>query len=133
MTDDQVTPPAFESLDETVSTLLKASDIPEQVRVLLESIQVMIAKSHDYQNPKSSVMQADYYPTGVRTLFEIIWGKTLRIRSLLEAEVDPKNESLEDAFKDISNYCAISVAYLRGRVKGQDPDRDMFNRPRSAG
>ena len=55
------------------------------------------------------------------------------MRSVLEAmESDPSYtpnfESLEDSGKDLINYASFFVAYLRGGVDGQQPDRDHLNR-----
>jgi len=58
----------------------------------------------------------------------MIHQKLLRAQSLLEADGDPKFESLEDTYKDMINYCSFAVSYIRGQMEGQDPDRDMFNR-----
>jgi hypothetical protein len=46
---------------------------------------------------------------------------------LLESADDPNFESIEDTYKDMINYCSFAVAYARGKMEGQDPQRDMFN------
>lgn len=108
----------------------------EPMRILQECIDLMGKKAHDYQNPNSSVKQAMYYRHGVGTLMDIIEAKFLRLVSLIETyEADPgvapKNESIEDSFKDMANYCAIAAAYCRGKIAGQDDaNRDILNRPR---
>jgi hypothetical protein len=110
----------------------------EPMRILRECIQLMGKKAHDYQNPHSSVKQADYYRHGVGTLMDIIEAKFLRLVSLIETyeadpRIEPKNESIEDSFKDMANYCAIAAGYCRGKIQGQDPHtRDILNRPRQA-
>lgn len=101
----------------------------ESVKVLQECIDLQVRKSHDYQNPNSTVRQADYYPNGILTINDIIWAKMLRIRSLLESGSQAKNESLEDSYKDLVNYASFAVSYMRGKMEGQDPNRDMLNRP----
>jgi hypothetical protein len=106
-----------------------ASDT-ESVKVLLEAAELQRRKSHDYQNPNSTVKQAEYYPGGVRTIDDIIHAKKLRARSLIESNGTPKFESLEDTYLDMINYCSFAIAYLRGKVPGQDPNRDAFNRPK---
>lgn len=104
----------------------------ESIQALVECIDLQLQKSKDYQNPNSTVKQADYYPSGVKTIYETIWGKLLRVRSLLEAAAGgqdgPNFESIEDSFKDLINYSSFAVAYIRGEIEGQDPFRDMFNR-----
>jgi hypothetical protein len=103
--------------------------------VLGECIELQKAKSRDYQNEASTVKQADHYPHGVQTIFDMCHQKLTRARSLIDAsaanpENAPKFESLEDSFKDLINYASFAVSYLRGAMDGQSPDRDMFNKPR---
>lgn len=106
---------------------------PESVKVLQECIELQLKKSADYQNPNSSVVQADYYPHGVNTIHDIMHGKMLRMRSVLDAmEVPgykPNFESLEDSAKDLINYASFLVSYARGRIPGQNPFHDHLNRP----
>lgn len=99
------------------------------VQVLSEAADLQKKKSADYQNPNSNVVQADYYPNGITTIQDIVWAKTLRARSILEAGNTPNFESLEDTYKDLINYASFAVAWLRGQVPGQSPTRDMYNRP----
>jgi hypothetical protein len=105
----------------------------ESIKVLDECKELQLKKSRDYQNPNSIIRQADYYPGGVKTILDIIHAKALRARSVIEAmEADPSYEpnfeSLEDSGKDLINYASFLVAYCRGKVDGQDPDRDFLNR-----
>jgi hypothetical protein len=99
------------------------------IQVLNECAELQLKKSQDYQNPSSSVRQADYYPNGILTINDVVWAKMLRIKSLLEAGGDPNFESLEDSYKDMINYASFAVAWIRKGVPGQDPSRDLFNRP----
>ena len=57
----------------------------ESINVLKECIELQDRKSRDYQNPTSSINQADYYPSGCLTIHEIMHAKMLRIRSVMEA------------------------------------------------
>lgn len=105
----------------------------ESLRVLQECAEVQNKKSQDYQNEKSRIVQADYYPRGIASIMDIIHAKTLRLWSVLEAmendpEYKPNFESLEDSFKDLINYASFGVAYCRGKIPGQDPNRDFLNR-----
>lgn len=71
-----------------------------------------------------------HYRRGVDSIHDFIHQKVLRAQSILESGDDkPKFESLEDTYKDIINYCAMAVAYMRGEMDGQDKSRDMYNRP----
>lgn len=103
------------------------------VEVLRECIELQTKKSNDYQNPNSMIKQADYYPSGCLTILEIMHAKLLRMRSVMEAmqndpSYNPNFESLEDSAKDLINYASFYVAYSRGKVDGQQPDRDFLNR-----
>lgn len=102
-------------------------------QVLLDCIELMEKKAADYQNPDSKVRQADYYPSGITTIHEIMNAKMLRIQSLLEAAKSghsPNNESLQDSYKDLINYASFAAVWLDGNIDGQSPDFNMFNEPR---
>lgn len=105
----------------------------ESERVLQECIDLQRKKSQDYQNPMSTVKQADHYPHGVNTIFDMCHQKLTRVRSLLEAAEHgadaPNFESIEDTFKDLINYASFAVSFLRNKMEGQDQARNMFNRP----
>ena len=103
------------------------------VHILQECIDLQLKKASDYQNPNSGVSQADYYPSGCRTIYEIMHAKMLRIKSVMQAMENDKAynqnfESLEDSAKDLINYASFFAAWLRGDVDGQDNTRDFLNR-----
>lgn len=101
----------------------------ESCNVLEECIELQNAKGHDYQNPNSTVRQADYYPSGIQTIYEIMHAKMLRMKSLMESDPHDVNfESLEDSAKDLINYSSFFVSYLRGCVDGQKVGHDIFNK-----
>lgn len=105
----------------------------ESIKVLQECAELQDKKSRDYQNPNSRIKQADYYPRGVSTILDTVNAKVLRMWSVIEAmendpEYKPNFESIEDSAKDIINYCSFIVAYCRGKVPGQDPNKDFLNR-----
>tara|TARA_B110000444_G_scaffold97089_1_gene92122 strand:+ start:9140 stop:9481 length:342 start_codon:yes stop_codon:yes gene_type:complete len=105
----------------------------ESIKVLKECSDIQVKKSKDYQNPNSRIKQADYYPRGVMSIMELINTKTIRLWSLIEAmendpTYEPNFESIEDSLKDLINYSSFAVAYSRGKIEGQDPDRDFLNR-----
>ena len=104
----------------------------ESIKVLEECKLLQLKKSNDYQNKYSSVKQADYYPRGCYTILDIMHGKMLRIKSILEAmesnNYDPNFESLEDSAKDLINYSSFFVSYLRKKIQGQKINKDFLNR-----
>ena len=99
--------------------------------VLQECIDLQVKKSKDYQNPNSAVKQADYYPRGLESIYDMLNTKMLRIRSLMDA-IDSGHtagfEGIEDSAKDLINYASFFVAYSRHGIDGQELDRDLFNR-----
>jgi hypothetical protein len=108
----------------------------ESVKVLEECKAVQIKKSLDYQNPLSTVKQADHYPHGVQTIMDMVHQKNLRAKSLFEATQyapgsTPNFESIEDTLKDMINYLSFAVSYMRGKMDGQNPNNDMYNRPKN--
>lgn len=115
------------------SEVIKKED-RESVNVLEECIHLQRAKSKDYQNPNSRIKQADYYRHGIDSIQELIWTKTLRLESLIaaarETGHEPNFEGLQDTYKDLINYASFAVSWLRCCIDGQDPAKDMFNRPR---
>ena len=108
----------------------------ESLKVLQECAELQTKKSNDYQNPNSRIKQSDYYPRGVASILDIIQAKTLRLYSVIEAmesdpEYNPNFESIEDSGKDLINYASFAVAYIRGKMEGQDPSLDYLNKPKS--
>ena len=95
--------------------------------VLKEAIELQTSKSQDYQNPNSQVLQPMHYRRGIDTIHDIIVGKIYRAQSILESAKEPNHESLEDSYMDMINYASFAVAYLRGKMEGQNPESDIFN------
>ena len=106
-------------------------DRKESVKVLQECIDLQLKKSKDYQSDNSNVTQSMHYRRGVDTIHDILIGKLMRATSLIESGNAPNFESLEDTYKDMINYASFAVSYMRGKMDGQSPDRDMFNKPKS--
>ena len=105
----------------------------ESIKVLNECAEIQLKKSRDYQNPNSRIKQSDYYPRGVMSIMELVNTKTIRLWSIIEAmendpTYEPNFESIEDSLKDLINYASFAVAYSRGKIEGQRPDRDFLNR-----
>ncbi len=104
----------------------------ESIKVLEECAAVQKKKGSDYQNPNSNVRQAMHYRRGIDSIHDLLQGKLYRAQSLLEAASRgsdaPNFESIEDTYMDLINYASFAVEYLRGKMDGQLPDRDIFNR-----
>ena len=104
------------------------------LQVLKRAAEVQTKKSDDYQNPKSRIKQAMYYPRGCATILDSMYAKILRMQSVLEAmendpDYEPNFESLEDSCIDMINYASFFAAYMQGGMDGQEPGRDFLNRP----
>jgi hypothetical protein len=104
------------------------------LEVLKRAAEVQTKKSDDYQNPKSRIKQAMYYPRGCLTILDTMAAKVLRMQSVMEAmEFDPNYkpnfESLEDSCIDLINYASFFASYMQGKMEGQTSDRDFLNRP----
>jgi len=106
----------------------KEIETKESLNVLKECAYMQQKKSKDYQSDTSNVLQAMHYRRGIDTIHDIIIGKVTRATSLLESGNNPNFESLEDSYLDLINYASFAVSYMRGKMEGQQPDRDMFNR-----
>tara|TARA_B100001113_G_scaffold343193_1_gene330228 strand:+ start:946 stop:1296 length:351 start_codon:yes stop_codon:yes gene_type:complete len=103
------------------------------LHVLKQAADLIAKKGNDYQNPKSRIRQADYYPNGAQTILDIMTGKINRMHSVLDAMRDDENylenfESLQDSAIDLINYSAFFSAYLDHDIDGQTPENDIFNR-----
>jgi hypothetical protein len=73
-----------------------------------------------YANFKAAAQVADGF-TGVDAVFATLIGvKLARIRELTAPGRVPNNESLDDSFVDLTNYCAIWTAYRRDQRQEQD-------------
>ena len=105
----------------------------ESLKALEEAAAIQNKKSNDYQNAESRIKQAQYYPHGCATILDLIHSKVLRMYSVMEAMENDKNyqpnfESLEDSAIDLINYGSFFVSYMRGKMEGQDPDRNFLNK-----
>lgn len=103
----------------------------ESLKVLNECAEIQIKKSHDYQNEKSRIKQADHYPRGCATILDMVHQKIIRMYSVMEAIEHGENtnfESLEDSAIDAINYLSFYVSYMRGKMEGQNKDKNMFNK-----
>ena len=101
--------------------------------ILQQAISLIEKKGNDYQNPNSSIKQADYFPRGCASILDMIHIKLLRMRSIIEAiqsskEFEPNNESLKDSAIDLINYASFFAAYIDGDIDGQTNEKDLLNR-----
>ena len=76
------------------------------VNVFNESYRVFQKKRHDYGTENINML-------GLKGVFVRIWDKTWRLKHLIWENKSPENESLEDTFLDIMNYCIIALSLLK--------------------
>lgn len=108
-----VTAPVFNPQTHTVSDQL-AEQLGittvmgrKALAVAIENIKVLDAKQKDYGS--GNIAAFGEFGVLVRT-----WDKISRLRNLLTNVQDPKNESVEDSWLDLSNYAIIAVLCRRG-------------------
>jgi len=70
---------------------------------------LLLSKHRDY-GPKNISLSPGGPMNGLRVR---MWDKLARINNLIETDVDPKHESLEDSFKDMANYAIIGLLVLQ--------------------
>jgi len=71
--------------------------------------ELLLSKHRDY-GPKNISLSPGGPMNGLRVR---MWDKLARINNLIETDVDPKHESLEDSFKDMANYAIIGLLVLQ--------------------
>ena len=72
---------------------------------------LLISKHNDY-GPKNISQSPGGPLNGLRVRMQ---DKFARINNLVDNNVDPENESLEDSFKDMANYAIIGLLVLQGK------------------
>lgn len=102
------TPITFEqAIDEVVTEIRNELSSPEKVEKLLEEMkQVLIEKQFDYGH--GNILKFGEFGVLVR-----VSDKIERLKTLLENNATPKNESIYDSWKDLSNYGIIALLLRR--------------------
>ena len=80
--------------------------------ILEEQKQVLDNKGKDYQNPNSSITDADYYKWDKVPGMTMMQTKLLRYASVIEGGNNPNHEGATDSLRDLINYAARTLAYL---------------------
>ncbi len=89
------------------------SEVEFRIRKLQEEcFDIMFGvKDHDYNS--SGVDVLDYYPYGVKSALTEINRKVLRLMSLYGQDLKPKNESIDDSWRDLINYSFIGYGITK--------------------
>lgn len=103
-----MTPTTFEqAIDEVITEIRDELSSPEKVEKLLEEMkQVLIEKQFDYGH--GNILKFGEFGVLVR-----VSDKIERLKTLLENNATPKNESIYDSWKDLSNYGIIALLLRR--------------------
>lgn len=83
---------------------------------LLEPLGELIEKKHGDYNV-GRVQLEDYFPFGDKSYVQMLHVKTLRLVSLVNGQVKPSYESIEDTVRDLVNYGVFYLDYLEGARK----------------
>jgi len=101
---------------------------PEFHELLDKMKQTHDAKSHDYADDSNVFSNFEYAANvaevTVDQVFLVLIGvKIARLQQLLKGK-EPKNESLNDTFLDLTNYCAIwssrNIKMQKNRIKNSN-------------
>jgi hypothetical protein len=76
-----------------------------------ELADLLLSKHRDY-GPKNISQSPGGPLNGLRVR---MWDKLARINNLVDKNVAPEHESLEDSFKDMANYAIIGLLVLQGK------------------
>jgi hypothetical protein len=100
-----------EEKEEVVPQIFEPETFEEAVNTIMRELaQLMVSKQQDYG--PLNIMESPHGPqTG---LLVRMWDKFARLRNLAEAGKEPRNEAVEDTYKDIANYAIISLMVMRG-------------------
>lgn len=98
------------------------------VTVLFEAMDMQFKKNHDYDS--GGITRADYFIHGLDSFEYEVNKKWLRLRSVLwltKRKISLNFESVETSLMDAINYLSFMVAWIRHKLEGQDPLKDLYN------
>ena len=101
------------TITEKVTFRLIDKNIEENIKWLTAQADKLLfgSKSHDYNS--GDVGMEDMFPCGFYSAYTFIYQKLMRLKSLYEADGDPKHESVEDNWIDLLNYVRMSYAVIK--------------------
>ena len=87
-------------------------EFADEVRIVYsELMQLLLSKHNDY----GAKNIADAPGGALNGLRVRMHDKLARINNLVDRDINPEHESLEDSFKDMANYAIIGLLVLRGK------------------
>ena len=101
------------TITEKVTLELMDKNIEKSLREITAEADKLLfgSKSHDYNS--GEVGMEDMFPCGFYSAYTFIYQKLMRLKSLYEADGDPRHESVKDNWIDLLNYVRMSYAVIK--------------------
>lgn len=87
-------------------------EFSDEVRIVYDELMALMLSKHKDYGPKNVSESPGGALNGLRVRMH---DKLARINNLVDSDLNPKHESLEDSFKDMANYAIIGLLVLRGK------------------
>jgi hypothetical protein len=89
-----------------------APEFSDEVRIVYDELMTLMLSKHKDYGPSNIANAPGGALNGLRVRMH---DKLARINNLVDSNVNPEHESLEDSFKDMANYAIIGLLVLRGK------------------
>jgi len=89
-----------------------APEFSDEVRIVYDELMTLMLSKHKDYGPSNIANAPGGALNGLRVRMH---DKLARINNLVDNNVNPEHESLEDSFKDMANYAIIGLLVLRGK------------------
>jgi len=90
-------------------SVIKFSD---EVEIVYDELMELLLSKHRDYGAKNIADAPGGALNGLRVRMH---DKLARINNLVDKDINPEHESLEDSFKDMANYAIIGLLHLRGK------------------
>jgi hypothetical protein len=87
-------------------------DFSDEVRIVYDELMSLLLSKHKDYGAKNIADAPGGALNGLRVRMH---DKLARINNLVDRDINPEHESLEDSFKDMANYAIIGLLVLRGK------------------
>lgn len=81
-----------------------------EIDVINRALETLKAKGNDYN---AMIAREDYFPHGLISYHQMLHIKVLRIQSLIQSDVKPNFEGIEDSLEDLLNYTIMALMFVR--------------------
>jgi hypothetical protein len=89
-----------------------ALEFSDEVRIVYDELMSLLLSKHKDYGAKNIADAPGGALNGLRVRMH---DKLARINNLVDRDINPEHESLEDSFKDMANYAIIGLLHLRGK------------------